>query len=334
MKTMKIMQSETSHTSKQRGFRFWIIRIALLLGLPLLFYYGYCWGLWGRNSLLLQYLFQCGCPVASNEARYPEQVDVIIPACRYVNTRLLPSGRFLYVRENRFLLSSTYLLDLQTNEKITIKLPKGHYYFLTDSLLYVSSSEEYILDWMKEKQYSIRKFVYLHPEAAVGGNVNLRLLAEALHGAKYVFLINDDDTVVALASDFPASPEHSFITGWFDIPGFGTERVKQFLSENSIVYQSIPANFPDEAVSPDGRFIALHDGIYLVETNQKIVNAYPSRLRGWIYDSRGVIYSSDGPCLIQTNFGILDDSVCVFQVPQPVLNLKVPKEYLLPQEIP
>lgn len=110
--------------------------------------------------------------------------------------------------------------------------------------------------------------------------------------------------------------------------------VEQFLSENSIVYQSIPASFPDEAVSPDGRFIALHDGIYLVETNQKIVDAYPSRLRGWAYDSRGVIYSSDGPCPIQTNFGILDDSVCFFQVPQPVIKLKVPEEYLLPATTP
>lgn len=238
------------------------------------------------------------------------------------------------MREKRFWFTSTYLLDLQTNEKITINLPKGPFYFLTDSLVYVSSGDEYILDWTNEKQYPIRKFVYLHPEAYIDGKANLRLLAEALHEAKYVFLINDNDTVVALASNFPDSPDSNFLTGWFDIPGFDIDRVEQFLQENNIDYQSISKSFPSEVVSPDGRFMARHDGIYLVETNQKIVDAYPSRVRGWISDSRGVIYSSSGPCLIQTNFGFLDDSICFFQVPQPVLKLKVPEEYLLPRETP
>lgn len=331
---MKTVKMESPKLPAQRGSRRWLIRIALLLGLPFLLYYGYCWGWWGQGSLLLQYLIQCGCPTVSNEARYPEQIDIVVSACRYKSARLLPSGRFLYIEEKRFLTSSTFLIDLHTKERIAFKHPGGPFYFLTDSLVYVSSSEEHILDWANEKQYPIQKFVYSRPDAYVNGNANLRLLAEALYGAKYVFLINDIDTVVALASDFLVNPDHNFTTDRFDIPGFSTDRMEQFLQENSIVYQSIPANFPGEAVSPDGRFIALHDGIYLIETNQKIVDAYPSRLRGWIYDSRRVIYSSDGPCLIQTNFGILDDSACFFQVPQPVLLLKVPEEYLTPTQTP
>jgi len=39
---MKTVQSETTYASKRRGYRFWISRFALLLGLPLLLYYGYC----------------------------------------------------------------------------------------------------------------------------------------------------------------------------------------------------------------------------------------------------------------------------------------------------
>jgi hypothetical protein len=300
------------------------------VALPSAFYYGYCWGLWGRQSLLLQYLFQCGCPAASEEARFPATVNVIIPSCRYENIRLLPGGRLLYVLEERWWVNSTYLLDLQTNEKITIKFPKGVFYFLTDSLIFVSAGDEYILDWRQEKIYPIRRFIDLHPDASTDGRANLRLLAEALRDAEYVFFINDNDKVIALTSDFPTSSEDSFITGWFDIPGFAPNRAEKFLGENNIVYQSIPLSFPDEAVSPDGRFMARYDGIYLVETNQKIADAYPSRLRGWIYDSHGVIYSSDGPCLFQTNFGFLDDSVCFFQVSQPVIKLEVPEEYLLP----
>jgi len=333
-RSKETLKTETNHASKRRGYGFWIGCFALSLGLPLLLYYGYCWGLWGRSSLLLQYVFQCNCPAASEEARYPDTVDVIVPACRYVSTRLLPSGRLLYVHEKRLWLTSTYLLDLQTDEKITIALPKGLFYFLTDNLLYVSSGEEYILDWINGKQYPIRKFANWRPNAYINGEVNLSVLAEALGEAKVVFFINDDGTIVALAPDFHIQPERNFFIRRLAFPGYELNRVEQFLHENNIVYQSIPASFPGEAVSLDGRFIARHDGIYLIETNQLIVRAYPSRLRGWTSDGRGVIYSSSGPCLIRTNFGILDDTACFFQVPQPVLKLKVPEEYLLPSESP
>jgi len=52
--------------------------LAILLALPFLLYYGYCWGLWGRNSVFLQYFFQCNCPSASEERRYGTQMDVIV----------------------------------------------------------------------------------------------------------------------------------------------------------------------------------------------------------------------------------------------------------------
>ena len=324
---MKSSGTENSHPAKPSSNRSWIILIVLILGLPLLLYYGYCWGIWGRDSLLLQYLFQCNCPVASEEARYPENVDVIVPACLYANVRLLPHGRYLYVTERGIWSAPTYLLDLYTNEKISINFPDSHFYFLTDNLVYVSMSDEYILDWLNQKQYPIQKFVSLHPNAHVDGQVNLETLANELHEAKHVFLINDN-TVIALASTFPTSSDQNFVTGWFDIPGFNPNRVEEFLRENSIVYESIPENFPNDVVSPDGRFLARNDGIYLRETGQQIADAYPSRVRGWVSDSRGVIYSSSGPCLIRTNFGILDDFACFFQVPQPVIKLKVPEEYL------
>jgi hypothetical protein len=298
--------------------------------------------------LLLQYLFQCNCPVASEEARYPEQVDVIVPACRYVTTRLSPSGQLLYIREKRLWSTQAHLLDLQTNEKITSTLPDSDFYFLTDDLLYVSyRGEEYILNRTTGDQYPIQSFRALRPDAYANSDVNLKLLAEALRRGKYVFLINDNDTVIALASDFPASSDHSFITGWFDIPGFGADRVEQFLGENGIVYQFIPANFPGEVLSPDGRFVARADGIYLVETGQKIVEGYSSSrffrphsgkyfaVRGWTSDGTGVIYSKFlNPCLIETNFIILDDPACFIEVPQPVIKLKMPEEYLLSQKTP
>ena len=100
-------------------------------------------------------------------------------------------------------------------------------------------------------------------------------------------------------------------------------------------------------VSPDGRFVARADGIYLVETGERIVEGYSAskfyraysrkyfKVRGWNYGGSGVIYSKFlNPCLIETSFFIFDDPACYYEVPQPVVILKMPEEYLLPQQRP
>ena len=177
----------------------------------------------------------------------------------------------------------------------------------------------------------------MRPDAYVNGDVDLRLLAEALRGAKYVFFINDRDIVVALEADFLSEPNQNFITGWSDIPGFDAERVERFLRENNIAYHAIPPDFPDEVVSPDGRFVARADGIYLVKTNEKIVGGISwVRGKGWVNDGHGAIYSSffGGPCLLRFGLPLADDIACILRVPQPVVLLKVPEEYLISVEIP
>src|SRR5688572_20024956 len=115
------MQTQNTHSLKRWNFRGWKTCFTFFAGmssLTLLLYFGYCWGLWGRQSLLLQYLFQCKCPSASEEWRYPRRVDIIAPACSYLGSMLSPTGKLLYVLEgkSRFVdtFSSTYLLDLRT----------------------------------------------------------------------------------------------------------------------------------------------------------------------------------------------------------------------------
>ena len=311
MNTKKTMHAETDPDSKRRGSRFWLSRFALLLGLGALFYYGYCWGLWGRSSLLLQYLFQCGCPIASEEARYPKQVDVIVPACQHVNSRLSPSGHLLHVQGENSGIPTTYLLDLETNERSSFTLPESTFYFLTDDLLYVilyQEGGEYIFDRATENLYPIKKFTSLPSNLYANGH------AEALRRAKYVFLVNDNDTVVALAPDFPTSSERNFLISRFDIQGRAPNRVEQFLQENNIVYQIVLASFPHEVVSPNGRLRARDDGIYLVESNILIAEAPPSLVRGWITDGRGVIYSSSGRCLLRRSVPFADDIECAIDV--------------------
>jgi hypothetical protein len=345
MNTTNSSQVETDHPLKQRGYRFWLGCFVLLVGMPFLLYYGYCWGWWGRQSLLLQYLFQCNCPPASEETRYPDEVDVIVSACPQARARLAPSGRLLYVNEEKSGIATTYLLNLQTMERIDVTnqpFPS----FLTDDLWFVESGiDDYIIDRITGMRYPIQRFVYSRPDAEINGETNLTLLVESLRQAKHVFLIGaSQDTVIALTSDFRTDPERNFLTNQFDIPDFNME---QFLRENNIVYQTVLPDFPDEAVSQDRGFVARADGIYVAKTGQKIVEGYSTSrfyraysrkyfaVRGWIYDNSGVIYSKFlNPCLIETNFFILDAPGCFIEVSQPVLLLKVPEEYLLPTESP
>ena len=336
---METSQTKPTYPSKQRRHRFWISRIVLLLGLPLLLYYAYCWGFWGRNSLLLQLLFQCGCPVSNNESRYPDKVDVVVPACRHNEVILSPSGRLLYVNRNIIWNDVSYLWNLQTDERISYTIPNGSNYFLTDDLIF-HEGDEYILDRVTGKQYPIQEFAYWHSDTYMNGEINLSVLAEFLRNAKDVFLINDD-AVVALAQDFKVHPELNFFIHRATFPGREANRAEKFLQQNNIAYAYIPDRYSHEAISPNGKFVARPDGIYLVETDQKIVEGFSATgdyrsysgryfmVIGWIYDGSGVIYSKIGNiCLIEINF--FEGAGCFIKVSQPVLKLKVPQEYLPP----
>lgn len=345
---MKISQKEITPSTKSRRYRFWLPRIAILLGLPILLYYGYCWGLWGRNSLLFQYLFQCSCPPASEEARYPEYVNVIVPACKYLESLHSPSGRLIYVLTEGPGTTSTYLLNFETGEKILFTLPdEGSNYFLTDDLVFHSfyGDDEYILDIKTGVIYPIERFAHGRSNAYINGELNLELMAEELRWVEDIFLI-DNDFIVALASDFRTLPEKSFLTGWFDIPGSDPDAVQRFLQQNEIMYHYISDKYPGELASPDGRFIARADGIYLSATEEKIVDGYSGSatflsgkyfaVRGWAYDNSGVLYSKSiihWPCLIEGPT-ISDVPLCIFKIPQPLLLLKIPEEYLVSTEEP
>lgn len=346
MSLMKRTQTENS-TTKRRGYRFWSIRIAIFLGLPLLLYFGYCWGWWGRSSLLMQYLFQCSCPPASEEVRYPRNVDVIVPACKYLDSVHSPSGRLIYVMAEESGTTSTYLLNLETSDVTSFTLPEGSTYFLTDNLIFYSiyGNDGYIFDIKTDVTYPVERFARGQSNAYVNGKIDLVLLAKELRSVEDIFLI-DNDFIVALVSDFPTSPGKSFLTGWFDIPGSDPDAVQRFLQENDVIYHYVPDQYPGELISPDGRFIARADGIYLSATEEKIVDGYSGSanfpggkyfaVRGWVYDNSGALYSKSiihWPCLIEGPT-ISDVPLCIFKVPQPLLLLKIPEEYITSAQTP
>lgn len=319
--------------------------ILVLGGGTFLAYYGYCWGWWGRSSLLLQYLFQCKCPLISAEFRYPEQIDVILTACQHDTFIMSPSGRFLYVEKRETENNVGYFWNLQTNEKTPYTIPDGDRYFLTDDLLFLRldygkgiQGGEYILDRVTGVQYPIQKFRELHPEVYVNGKVNLDILAQYLKEKKRIYLI--DDIIIAL--DLDISSHNNFLTGWFDIP---SNQIENLLATYKIpfIYIYVYPDYISEYKSPNGEFFILEgDGIYLVETNRKILNenfmikkdsyyGWDFSVYGWLYDSSSVIYAIPygfGRCLISFWLPGMAGSSCLIEVPQPILKLKVPQEYL------
>jgi hypothetical protein len=324
------MDVKISNSSTQQADRILISGLVILLALPLL-YFGYCWGWWGQSSLFLQYLFQCNCPPASEEARYSSQVDVIVSACSHVNSRLLPSGDLLYVQEEKSGITSTYLLNIQTGGKIEgINQPFSS--FLTDDLWFVKKGiEDYVVDRTTGMRYPIKIFRFWQDNSYANGKPNLKLLITALNQSKQVFFIPDDNIAIVLSENFQTNLEQNFTFGLSDIPEWDPNRVERFLLEHNISYQIVRSYFPHEVVSPNGKLIARDEGIYTLETNQMIVKAPPSFVRGWTSDGRSVIYSSSGRCLMRRFELFADDIGCAIEVPQPVLLLKVTDEYLSPK---
>jgi hypothetical protein len=91
--------------------------------------------------------------------------------------------------------------------------------------------------------------------------------------------------------------------------------------------------------------LARNDGIYLLRTNQRVIEGYAIgnyewaysgqyfSVRGWMYDNSAALYSKIvNPCLLEFTFA--DGATCFISVPQPLLKLRVPEEYLSLKPVP
>jgi hypothetical protein len=263
---------------------------------------------------------QCNCPGFTQEFRYPKQADVVISACHLTYAELSPSGKLLYVKEDDL----AYLMDLQTGDRIDVST-QPYSIFLTDDLGFIQYPESYLVDRTTGRQYPIKKFADWQ---------QLDVLAIALQKSQSVFFDEHNGTLMALAQDHRTQPEHNFYLSQFEFPGKNRDLMKQFLQQNSIIYQTINNDYPGEVLSSDRRLVARDDGIYLVENNKLIVpGIHRLFVRGWLNDGTAAIYTSHSfePCLLRLSIPIVgDDSWCEIRVPQPVIKLKVPEEYLLP----
>ena len=214
-----------------------------------------------------------------------------------------------------------------------------------------------IVDLVAAEEYSItvRTDVRL-----ANGEIDPVILS-ALWEARYVILT--ERMVAAISPDVLASPEHSFVIAYYDefahiladskSDGESYERMRQFLQDQDIDYldyvvrrgtDTLSINETKkyregredvyaDLVSPDGRFFyreswheSVEDGIYLVETDEKIVDSIPNWIPvDWVGDSVIIHRMFGGDWLLRILPDMAGINLCWIR--EPWLKLQVPAEY-------
>jgi hypothetical protein len=296
---------------------------------------GWCWGRFARGNTLLQYLYQCRCPAASEPARYPAQVQVLVPACRDAGVGLSPGGQVIQLREN----GRQYLLDPTTLELSDPPTPY-QFSFISDNLLLVSPPglDRYLLDRNTLEQTPlVTLYSSAVPGVDVNGSTDPIVLLPMLRSAAKVYV--DVDIAIALHAQLgPDTARHDYLfyeLNWIRhsgvLHGQGAALL-QFLISHQIPYTLSARSDEVEWLSHSGAFVARTDGIYLAKNGQRIVESYyvPGSGYlppiGWVSGDRGVILKPFDHCVIETY--PVSSTVRVGCVHEPVLLLKVPPQYL------
>ena len=313
----------------------WIRWACLGLAAPILaiglLYWGYCWHWWGRDSLVLQYLFQCRCPSASEATRYPN-LTVLVSACESPFRRAIaPSGRFLFVEAHeggdRF-----RQINLQTHEVQAIPLDRSLNYrirYIDDERLFiyrVGSGEYRVLD-MQDGIFTSISWVYADTQDPH--------IYDLLHNAQEVLVF--DQEAIALAENYKQHNDDNIILR--HTSPSGQEGLSDRLTTADIPHQVVTPPYQTGAIrnarySPDGRFYALRDGIYDATTDERLIRTelpvhdYPGDYAplGWVAGQRGVVYTAATAYVID-NSNDFSLPFAWFPVPQPVLLLELPEEF-------
>jgi hypothetical protein len=221
-------------------------------------YWTWCWGWWGQNRYL-RYFLQCNCPVASEEARYPDDVDVLVSACEnpflspYIQ-HASPSGRYTLFNK-RNLQNGVYLYDRDSD--LITKLPyQSIYAFLDEDLLLRRESDKsYSLYDIKGKQLAPLKIIAMPDDMSF----SISALDILRNSAKVYYVLGVQ--VVALAPGFPQYPETNYIFLWnSDVSVSILDTIPNILHEQGISFERVDARrdtllIPTEPITPGGPLV-------------------------------------------------------------------------------
>lgn len=322
----------------------WILRHLLLLGSLFLLYWGYCWGLWGRDSKLLAFLFPCACPPISEEFRYPEYINVLVPACedRRISD-VSPSKRYLATTGNNF--DRGYIYDIKTRSIRKSNLSPYGAKFLTDDIFI--NYYDNPLQIINLENQNISKFFNIEDLPGILNShsqpVDLAYTVSLFAKSEKVYFLPQGDSFLLLGID-QYDPGKNIAFGKQYNSKF-PETVRSELKRQGIPFECIyfdmynninPKKVGPKEFSDNGEFYwenGLKEGVHLTKNDELLtpdVTKYWTIIR-WVNQDEGLLLDQEVKYLIgdgSSGFDVWPTSF--FRFPQPILLLKVPDEYQTP----
>jgi hypothetical protein len=217
----------------------WVLGLLPLIGSLMLCglaYWTWCWGWWGQNRYL-RYFLQCNCPAASEEARYPEEVDVLVSACEDPDLSPFgqlasPSGRYT-IFSKRGEQDVLYLYDRDT-DSVTVMPPRSINAFLDEDLLVQNELDRsYALYNLAGQKLMPLNTVYISRDALVPEPV-----LDILRRSAKIYLVF---IVVALAPDYQNHPDANYAFTWESktISSLPAYTIAEILQKNNIPFEWI-----------------------------------------------------------------------------------------------
>ncbi len=298
----------SSSLQVKQEMQHFLLRLSPFLGLFVLLsflwllYWSWCWGWWGRDNLFLQYLFQCRCPSISEQARFPAPAQVLVSAC---------TGETSKKSQLSDLVKAGYI---------------GSYYVFNNWVLERRPNRETnqfdynLVNVIGNQQISLKR-------TTPSGDFEIdQETLTLLDSAQKVYLVQESQVAVALARSFESAQQGNIILE--GAPSRQNE-ISSILKRNNIPYDLSSSHGP---VSFNHLFTYIF-GIYLTANLQRIVDGSEIGSRflpvGWASDDRGVLLEgSNSLYLYGGGFQVVIPTGPV--VPQPILLLRVPNEYLPP----
>jgi hypothetical protein len=297
------------------------------------FFWGYCWNWWGQAPLW-QLLFQSVCPLASDEARYPQNVDVLVSARLSPNAgHPLPSGKYLFYSRvfGKPRQRTYYTYDFETRIHQQINFPnisRNLSMYITDEWLLIepsSSGSDSDLEYFLVNVSSHQEIPLVEHRSKVD-------LAEEVP-ADILALLRASDTVyvtggiiLAISGRLgnPADQHHLIIgTGFIWALKYG-QNIANHLHTYGITPIVVSSNF-----SADGAFYypSSSQSIFSSDTDEAIVvGTVPNfTATGWAYRQQGIILRA-----IPTSLLGGSSLIVLFPIPQPILLLRQDLQYLPP----
>lgn len=275
-----------------------------ILGLVCLFYFyslGWCWGWLKSDSRMLRYPLQCNCPATSEEARYPENVDVLVLAC---TPNAVKSERLAHLQAEGY-RGSYSIVDYWILEQ---RKGTGNAEF-TYWLVNVKSNQEIPLE-----------HIVLEEGAPIPPELKAWLQTAGGVYLSYPVVVLQEPSDPAQGTSFALEQKGKDILAlYYKLTGAGVKPI----DPDSEVQGAYSLN----------RVFRYRYGIFLTSNNQLISPSHDLEsdfwFRGWAADNRGVMFEGKEIFVIGTNDSVLMP-LGFYPIPQPVLLLKIPKEYLSP----